>query len=86
MKTIRALSLAVVIALPTAAGALAAPVADAAIARRGTHPAGQQLAATCPKTGEQLSGTNKICFYNCVGSTTAITVGATQMCPLSIQG
>lgn len=46
----------------------------------------QELAATCPKTGEQISGMNKICFYNCVGSMTAITVSAVQVCPLSIQG
>ena len=46
----------------------------------------QELAVNCPKTGEQTSGMNKICFYNCVGSMTAITVGATQLCPLSIQG
>ncbi len=45
-----------------------------------------QLAVNCPKAGEQTSGMNKICFYNCVGSMTAITIGATQLCPLSIQG
>lgn len=45
-----------------------------------------QLAATCPKTGEQISGMNKICFYNCVASMTTITVSAVQLCPLSIQG
>lgn len=40
----------------------------------------------CFKTGEQVSGMNKICFYSCLGSQAAITVGATQLCPLSIDG
>lgn len=39
---------------------------------------------TCFKTGEQTSGLNKICYYNCVGPEAAITVGAAQLCPLTI--
>jgi len=46
----------------------------------------QQLAVTCFKTGEQVSGLNKICFYNCVGSGTAITIKSYQLCPLTIDG
>lgn len=42
------------------------------------------VAATCFKTGEQVSGMNKICYYNCLGSEAAITVGAASLCPLSI--
>jgi hypothetical protein len=38
----------------------------------------------CFKTGEQISGVNKICFYNCAGSDAAITVSVSQLCPLSI--
>ena len=37
------------------------------------------------KTGEQTSGMNKICYYNCLGSTAAITIGAVQLCPLTIE-
>lgn len=43
-----------------------------------------RIAATCFKTGENTSGMNKICFYDCLGSQTAITIGATDLCPLSI--
>ena len=48
-------------------------------------PVPQRLAVTCFKTGEQTSGMNKICYYDCLGSQAAITIGATQLCPLSIQ-
>ncbi|MBO9099650.1 MULTISPECIES: hypothetical protein [unclassified Rhizobium] len=43
-----------------------------------------QTAAICFKTGEQTSGMKKICYYDCLGSTTAITIGAVELCPLSI--
>ena len=42
-------------------------------------------AVTCFKKGEYTSGFNKICIYNCLGSDVAITIGAMQLCPLSIQ-
>ncbi len=38
----------------------------------------------CFKTGEQVSGMNKICYYNCGGSPAAITVKAFKLCPPSI--
>ena len=44
-----------------------------------------EVAATCFKNGEATSGMNKICFYNCLGSTVAINVKSYQLCPLSIQ-
>lgn len=47
-------------------------------------PGSQQLALLCFKTGEQISGMNKICYYNCAGSSAAITVGSVDLCPLSI--
>ncbi|CAI2932461.1 conserved protein of unknown function [Aminobacter niigataensis] len=47
-------------------------------------PASDQVAAVCFKTGEQVSGMNKICYYDCLGSAVAITIGAVQLCPLSI--
>tara|TARA_B100000780_G_C20755902_1_gene300292 strand:+ start:169 stop:441 length:273 start_codon:yes stop_codon:yes gene_type:complete len=44
-----------------------------------------QLAGVmCFKTGEQTSGMNKICFYDCLGSAAAITVSSVDLCPLSI--
>lgn len=43
-----------------------------------------QVAVLCFKTGERVDGMNKICFYDCLGSAAAITIGATQLCPLSI--
>lgn len=43
-----------------------------------------QIAAMCFKTGEQISGMNKICYYNCLGSTAAITIKSVELCPLSI--
>ena len=38
----------------------------------------------CFKKGEQVDGMYKICYYNCLGSTVAITVKNHQLCPLSI--
>ena len=47
-------------------------------------PQGQQLALICFNTGEESSGLNKICYYDCGGSRAAITVRSTSLCPLSI--
>lgn len=33
---------------------------------------------------EQPAGMNKICYYDCLGSTVAITIRSIQLCPLSI--
>jgi len=38
----------------------------------------------CFKTGERVSGTNKICSYNCMGSETTTNIASTRICPLSI--
>tara|TARA_B110000261_G_C12955203_1_gene306106 strand:- start:225 stop:569 length:345 start_codon:yes stop_codon:yes gene_type:complete len=43
-----------------------------------------QLAAMCFKTGERTSGMNKICFYDCLGSATAITIKSHELCPYTI--
>jgi hypothetical protein len=45
----------------------------------------QVAAVMCFKSGEQSSGMNKICYYDCLGSPAAITIGATQLCPLTIK-
>jgi hypothetical protein len=44
-----------------------------------------KAAVTCFLKGEQTSGMNKICYYDCLGSAAAITIKATQLCPLNIQ-
>ena len=36
------------------------------------------------KTGETISGFNKICFYNKLGSTYTINIPSTSLCPLTI--
>ena len=38
----------------------------------------------CFFKGEQVSGMNKICYYDCLGSAAAITIQAFQLCPLNI--
>ncbi len=43
------------------------------------------VAVVCFKTGEKISGMNKICYYNCLGSEAAITISSVQLCPLSIE-
>lgn len=44
-----------------------------------------EVAEVCFFTGEQeASGLNRICYYNCMGSKTAITIKVTDICPLQI--
>ncbi|MDG2060848.1 MAG: hypothetical protein P8J93_03395 [SAR86 cluster bacterium] len=43
-------------------------------------------AAVCFLENETTSGMNKICYYSCVSGTKAITIGAVQLCPLTIDG
>ena len=43
-----------------------------------------RLAVVCFLTGERVSGLNKICYYDCLGSEAAITINAVAPCPLSI--
>ena len=43
-----------------------------------------RLAAMCFKTGEEISGLNKICYYDCLGSAAAITIKSFALCPLNI--
>jgi len=45
----------------------------------------KSYAMICFNTGEQISGLNKICYYNCAGSQAAITIPSTQLCPLNIE-
>ncbi len=50
----------------------------------GPHENVKELAAICFKTGEQTGGMKKICYYDCTGSAKAITIGAVELCPLTI--
>lgn len=45
---------------------------------------GVKVAAMCFFKYEQVSGMNKICYYDCLGSLTAITISSTSLCPLNI--
>jgi len=38
---------------------------------------------SCIKSGEKTSGTNKICYYNCMGSTKTKNVSSMSICPLN---
>lgn len=38
----------------------------------------------CFKSGERTEGMNKICYYQCPSGGAAITIGAIELCPLSI--
>ena len=44
-----------------------------------------QIAGTCFASGEQTSGMNKICYYDCTSGTVAITIKSYKLCPLSIK-
>jgi hypothetical protein len=38
---------------------------------------------SCNFTRSVVSGMNRICYYNCIGSGHAMTVGSAEMCPLT---
>ena len=42
-------------------------------------------AGTAFLSGEQESGLHKICYYDYLGDTVAITIRSTQLCPLTIR-
>jgi hypothetical protein len=43
-----------------------------------------QIAMVCFYDSQTTSGMNKICYYDCVGSLAAITLGFADICPMSI--
>lgn len=47
-------------------------------------PNGQSGGINCFKKSEWSSGFNKNCVYDCLGSEAVQTIGATQLCPISI--
>lgn len=69
------------ISLLTAIIALAISGTDVPMTR---IPAQDQLAVTCFKSGERVSGMNKICYYSCLGSTYAVTISSVELCPLTV--
>lgn len=44
----------------------------------------QQIAEVCFSSGEQISGLNKICYYDCPSGSIAINVKSYELCPLNI--
>lgn len=78
-------ALGVLAALPVGADdAQLAPSTDAAQERM-TPKRDVVFALVCFGTGQQVSGINRICYYNCAGSGAAITISIAQVCPISIQ-
>ena len=43
-----------------------------------------QIAVACFYDSQETSGMNKICYYNCLGSLAAITIGFVDICSMSI--
>jgi len=41
-------------------------------------------AIACFYQSEQISGMNKICYYQCINGTRAITISSVSLCPLSL--
>lgn len=41
-------------------------------------------AVYCVYTGENISGINKLCHYDCAGSAYTITVGLADLCPVGV--
>lgn len=44
-----------------------------------------ESAYVCFLKGSYTSGMNRICLYDCLGSTFATTVGAAELCPLTLE-
>jgi len=51
----------------------------------GTSSGSYRGGQTCFKQGEYTQGMNKVCQYSCTGSGHAITIGAAQLCPLTVK-
>lgn len=43
-----------------------------------------RVATTCFFEGSRTSGMSKICYYDCLGDTVAITIDSTDLCPQTI--
>lgn len=67
------------------AGARFATGSLSAIAAQQSAAQVQPIRTTCFKRGEQISGMNKICYYDCMGSGHAVTQNAVSLCDLTVQ-
>lgn len=43
------------------------------------------IRTTCFSKGERVSGMNKLCVYDCLGSAHVVTQSAVSLCPLTVQ-
>jgi hypothetical protein len=85
VASVPALLLWVDMAVAGSSGVQLATVEPATQSRPITPTPGQpQIAILCFYDSETTSGMNKICYYNCVGSLAAITLGFAEICPMSI--
>lgn len=44
---------------------------------------GISAGVTCFHRRDVISGLNKICYYDCLGSAHAVTIGAAELCPIT---
>ncbi len=47
--------------------------------------AGSAFACTGFLTGSRVSGMSRVCYYNHLGDSVAITIKSTQLCPLNFR-
>ncbi len=67
------------------AGSSAAPIADKVERLKRLGGGGHIIRVSgCLPAGEELSGSNKICYYTCATGTEAVSVGVAELCPLSM--
>jgi hypothetical protein len=72
------------IVLTTALLSLAVPVYFGTDSQPNQREKPLQVAVMCFFKHEYISGMNKICIYDCLGSDTAITISNISLCPMSI--
>lgn len=71
--------------------AFSAALSNMGAALQGDPPSNSSISSsassgtTCFAKGSTTSGFNKICAYDCLGSAAAITIGSTELCPLTIE-
>lgn len=68
-----------------AMGAMQAAGRSAAPAQTPNNFNAPPIRTTCFSKGERVSGMNKLCFYDCLGSAHAVTQSAVSLCPLTVQ-
>ena len=43
-----------------------------------------QATMTCLNTGEQVSGLNKLCYYDCLDALAVVAIASTELCPRAL--